>query len=446
MLSYVTVTGKQIGPNGQGVKGGIVVATLSAKFLNRGNKLLVTGPYQTETAQDGSWSLTLPANTDDDSLPADTYWTFTESVSGLNAAVSLSASAVPVDLNSLPTAGGGGGGGDVSSVFTRTGAVTAQSGDYSVGQVTGAAPLASPALTGSPTAPTQTALDDSTKVATTGYTDSAVGVETSRAEAAEALLLPLAGGTMSGAIAMGSHKITGLTNGSGAQDAAAFGQIAAALASYAPIASPTFTGITTAPEFTASGLAGATAASRYVGGTASGAPASGTFAKGDFVIDQTGAVWVCTTAGSPGTWTQVGGGGGGGGNVARAYRNASLSFSQNTWTKVPLDTISFDPNSDMDVVTNHRYNVPATGYYAVTAGVQLSTTETVLTAVYHNGAQAAFAGGTAAAAGFVGIAADVLGCTSGDYLELYAYTTDSGKSIAGGSSVLNFLAVAQQRG
>ena len=37
--------------------------------------------------------------------------------------------------------------------------------------------------------------------------------------------LQLTGGTMSGAIAMGSNKITGLTNGSGAQDAAAFGQV-----------------------------------------------------------------------------------------------------------------------------------------------------------------------------------------------------------------------------
>lgn len=37
--------------------------------------------------------------------------------------------------------------------------------------------------------------------------------------------LQTTGGTMSGAIAMGSHKITGLTNGSAASDAAAFGQI-----------------------------------------------------------------------------------------------------------------------------------------------------------------------------------------------------------------------------
>jgi hypothetical protein len=37
--------------------------------------------------------------------------------------------------------------------------------------------------------------------------------------------LQTTGGTMSGAIAMGSHKITGLTNGSSAQDAAAYGQL-----------------------------------------------------------------------------------------------------------------------------------------------------------------------------------------------------------------------------
>jgi len=41
----------------------------------------------------------------------------------------------------------------VPSVFGRTGTVTAQSGDYSVGQVTGAAPLASPTFTGTVTEP-----------------------------------------------------------------------------------------------------------------------------------------------------------------------------------------------------------------------------------------------------------------------------------------------------
>lgn len=66
--------------------------------------------------------------------------------------------------------------------------------------------------------------------------------------------------------------------------------------------------IITGTALKSSGLTGATAASRHVGGTASGAPTSGTFLVGDFVIDQTGKVYVCTTAGTPGTWTQVGGG------------------------------------------------------------------------------------------------------------------------------------------
>jgi hypothetical protein len=57
----------------------------------------------------------------------------------------------------------------VTSVFTRTGAVVAVAGDYTVAQVTGAAPLASPALTGTPTAPTPATADNSTTIATTAF-------------------------------------------------------------------------------------------------------------------------------------------------------------------------------------------------------------------------------------------------------------------------------------
>lgn len=60
--------------------------------------------------------------------------------------------------------------------------------------------------------------------------------------------------------------------------------------------------------YSAAGLTGATNASRYVGATNSGAPTTGTFAKGDFVVDRNGGMWVCVTAGTPGTWLSVGGG------------------------------------------------------------------------------------------------------------------------------------------
>lgn len=57
----------------------------------------------------------------------------------------------------------------VATVFGRSGTVSAQSGDYTVAQVTGAAPLASPSLTGSPTAPTAADNNNSTLIATTAY-------------------------------------------------------------------------------------------------------------------------------------------------------------------------------------------------------------------------------------------------------------------------------------
>jgi hypothetical protein len=63
----------------------------------------------------------------------------------------------------------------------------------------------------------------------------------------------------------------------------------------------------TAAHFAASGLTGAVAPSRYVGATTGGAPVTGTFAVGDFAIDHAGKFWVCTGAGSPGTWTQSSG-------------------------------------------------------------------------------------------------------------------------------------------
>lgn len=58
---------------------------------------------------------------------------------------------------------------NVSSVFSRTGAVTAQSGDYTVAQVTGAAPLASPTFTGTPDAPTAATATNTTQLATTAF-------------------------------------------------------------------------------------------------------------------------------------------------------------------------------------------------------------------------------------------------------------------------------------
>jgi hypothetical protein len=62
--------------------------------------------------------------------------------------------------------------------------------------------------------------------------------------------------------------------------------------------------------FAPTGITGATATTRYVGATTTGAPASGTFALGDVIPTQDGTIYICTTAGTVGSgaaFTQAGG-------------------------------------------------------------------------------------------------------------------------------------------
>lgn len=148
---------------------------------------------------------------------------------------------------------GGGRGGAVSSVFGRTGAVVATTGDYTVTEVTGAAPLASPTFTGTPAAPTATAGTNTTQLATTAFTTSAVATETSRAETAEALLAPKASPALTGtptaptAAALTNNTQVATTAYADAAVAVEKSRAEAAEANLAPLASPTFTGTPSAP-------------------------------------------------------------------------------------------------------------------------------------------------------------------------------------------------------
>jgi len=88
------------------------------------------------------------------------------------------------------------------------------------------------------------------------------------------------------------------------------------------------------------GLTGVNTYSRFIGATTSGAPTSGTgpWAVGDWIVDQSGAFWICTTAGSPGAWTNVGGTAGG--DLTGTYPNPTLAAagSPGTYTKVTTDS------------------------------------------------------------------------------------------------------------
>ena len=78
-------------------------------------------------------------------------------------------------------------------------------------------------------------------------------------------------------------------------------------AALAPINNPTFTTKITTPAASVTGFTGATTPTRYVGGVSGAAPTTGVFQTGDYVIDATGSMWICTVGGTPGTWVQSSG-------------------------------------------------------------------------------------------------------------------------------------------
>ena len=114
----------------------------------------------------------------------------------------------------------------------------------------------------------------------------------------------------------------------------------------------------------AAGMTGATASSRYVGGTSSGAPVTGTFLAGDFVIDQTGKIFVATVAGSPGTWVQVGAGGG--------ASITQVTFAESTAS--PNNIIYVDSMKAAGSATDVDLALSPKGAGALTAQVADSTT------------------------------------------------------------------------
>jgi len=121
----------------------------------------------------------------------------------------------------------------LDAVKIANGSVTNAEFQYIGGLTSAAATLASPTFTGNPIAPTQSAADNSTKIATTAYADTAAANLVDSAPAALNTLnelaaalgddasfsttvtnsiatkLPLAGGTMSGNVAMGGNDISG---------------------------------------------------------------------------------------------------------------------------------------------------------------------------------------------------------------------------------------------
>jgi hypothetical protein len=96
-------------------------------------------------------------------------------------------------------------------------------------------------------------------------------------------------------------------------------------------------GIATAKALKASGLhasSNANGQARLVGSTANGAPTGSSYAyvAGDLVVGRDGKLWVCTSSGSPGSWTEIAAGGGGGGGTTSQDLTIGAGLSPYTET------------------------------------------------------------------------------------------------------------------
>lgn len=165
------------------------------------------------------------------------------------------------------------------------------------------------------------------------------------------------------------------------------------------------------------GLTGAQQATRWVGATASGAPASGTFEVGDWITTQDGSAWVCTVAGSPGSWTQLAGGGGGASLFANLMWPLVLDMGL---TIVNASSAGFGANTNMNGL---RFVVPQTGtitgvsYFVITqagnvAPAILDTSATTRNVLWNPGAIAV------GAAGWQSLGNPNLAVSAGDQLDI----------------------------
>jgi hypothetical protein len=123
--------------------------------------------------------------------------------------------------------------------------------------------------------------------------------------------------------------------------------------------------------------------------------------------DSTGTLLTTGTAGVPVN-----------GPAFSAYAANDQSITNNTFTKVQINTELFDTNSNFDSTTNYRFTPAVAGYYQVNGAIKPTTDAALFSVLYKNGSILNYGSG-----GVAGI--DVGGVRNGSVISQLVYLNGS---------------------
>jgi len=123
----------------------------------------------------------------------------------------------------------------------------------------------------------------------------------------------------------------------------------------------------------------------------------------------------------------------GNGPAFNAYASATTSIPNTTWTKIAINTILFDTNSNFNT-SLYRFLPTVAGYYQINGMAQIvSTSQAYGIAIWKNGSQISQSSGIGVSGlnGTANTSTIIYLNGSSDYVELYMYQTSGGSLNAG---------------
>ena len=135
---------------------------------------------------------------------------------------------------------------------------------------------------------------------------------------------------------------------------------------------------------------------------------------------------------------------------ARAYRSTAQTIATATWTKVQLNSESYDVLSEFDNVTNYRWTANANGYYQINASLAINMTTAgrqISIDIRKNGTGGLYFQdwvNSVNSVPFLGTSTNLY-LLAGDYLEMWVYQGDVGNQdiYASGNEFFTFLDITR---